>query len=73
MVLGSIQPLEVGTCAAPAAEIHASRVVYSFAMFQGVSVIAVTQHLWPFGVFFTDVYYKDVYYKVLVPLLVYRL
>ena len=39
MVPGSIQPLEVGTCAAPAAEIHASRVVYSFAMFQRVSVI----------------------------------
>ena len=70
MVPGSIQPLEVGTCAAPAAEIHASRFVYSFAMFQRVSVIAVTvtQHLWPFGVFFTDVYYK-----VFVPLLFYRL
>ena len=36
MVPGSIQPLEVGTCAPPAAEIHASRVVYSFAMFQRV-------------------------------------
>ena len=71
MVPGSIQPLEVGTyatCAAPAAEIHVSRVVYSFALFQRVRVIAVTQHLWPFGVLFTDVYYK-----VFVPLLVYRL
>ena len=45
MVPGSIQPLEVGTCAAPAAEKHASRVVYSFALFQRVRVIAVTQHL----------------------------
>ena len=55
MVPGSIQPLEVGTCAAPAAEIHASRVVYSFTLFQRAWVIAVTQHLWPFGVLFTDV------------------
>ena len=46
MVPGSIQRLEVGTCAAPAAEIHASKVVYSFALFQRVRVIAVTQHLW---------------------------
>ena len=68
MVPGSIQPLEVGTCAAPAAEIHASRVVYSSSLFQRVRVIPVKQHPWPFGVLFTDVYYK-----VFVPLLVYRL
>ena len=45
MVPGSIQPLDVGACAAPAAEIHASGVVDSFARFQRARFIAVTQHL----------------------------
>ena len=55
MVPGSVQPLEVGACAAPTAEIHASRVLLRFALFQSGRFIAVTQHLWPFGMHFVDV------------------
>ena len=33
MVPGSVQPLKVGACAAPTAEIHAARVLLSFALF----------------------------------------
>ena len=33
MVPGSVQPLKVGACVAPTAEIHAARVLLSFALF----------------------------------------
>ena len=58
MVPGSVQPLEVGACAALTAEIHASRVLLSFALFQSGRFIAVTQHLWPFRMHFVDVNHK---------------
>ena len=58
MVPGSVQPLEVGACAAPTAEIHAARVLLRFALFQSGRFIAVIQHLWPFGMHFVDVNHK---------------
>ena len=58
MVPGSVQPLEVRACEIPTAEIHASTVLLSFALFQSPRFIAVTQHLWPFGVHFVGVNHK---------------
>ena len=41
MVPGSVQPLEAGTCAAPTTEIHASRILLSFALFQSGRSLAI--------------------------------
>ena len=68
MLPGSVQPLDIGACAAPTAEIHASRVLFSFTLFQSGRFIAVTQHLWPFGMHFVGVNHK-----LLVPLFLHRL
>ena len=68
MVPGSVQPLDVGACAAPTAEIHGSRVLLSFALFKSETFITVTQHLWPFRMHFLYVNHK-----LMVPLFLHRL